>query len=1432
MKKTNFTFHESILSKGMSFLIVLLFCSLTGTTTLSAQCSLACNGTTNVSLDNACGAVITPAMILNDNATSCPAGAYMVEVMEEMNGNPIPTVDSITSEYVGMTLFVKITDSNSGNSCWGEVVVEDKIAPTITCTPPVGPVYCFDVDNFEPTATDNCDPNPEVIILNETITTNNCDGALPDSVIMRIDRTYQAMDASGMTSNTCTLTFDVSRLESLDVIDAPMNFILDDALNCSDTFARDENGNPDVSVTGVPTLNDTIPLFPTPFASCNIVVTKEDIDLPPIGCVKKLMRIFTVVEWSCGMQRTREIVQMIEISDNEGPVITDCPTSFLASTSNYECTGIVNLPAVGAMDLCSPTIEVDVAFPGGFLDNQNGGLAELPLGDNLVTYTVYDECLNSSTCSIIVSVEDLTPPVAVCDQFTAVGLTNDGYAYVEATVFDDGSYDECDLERMLVRRMDTDECGDCDAPVFTGFTALGTYNGHYYYLSDDELTGRLAAKHSIALGGYGLSLETADERNWLYSVVEEDVSFYIGLSTNGGSTYSWASNQPLTSTDWATGEPSDNEQYVIYDEALDAWNDVDGFAENRYIVEVPIECSYSEYTRFCCADIGNENMVVFRVIDAACNFNECMVNVDVQDKIGPVVACPDDITVSCDTPYDLNDLSQFGEATVFDNCGFEMAESVVTDFNQCQMGDLFRTFTVTDDGGRVSSCTQTITFINEFSVNGNQIVFPADVYLDNGCSDPNSSDFDPVNTGLPIYPNTPCQLLGLNIDDQVFIFNDDNTDACFKILRTFTVINWCEEDPVTGLPLRYQDFQIIKVNNTVDPTITGSCERVTVCTYDAECADGAVTLTQSATDDCTDVLNYEYNIDFDNNGTVDFTRNGEGNSADASGVYPIGSHKITWTFLDKCGNSTSCEQLFDVVNCKAPTPYCLDGIAVTLMPVDNDGDGVTDGGMRDIWANDFDAGSTHPCGYDVVFSFSPDTSDTSVIFDCGDVGEQEVSIYATSVSPDGQLLQAFCVTHVNVQDNNQVCGEGLRPTIDGHVSTVYNDMLDDVRVDLLGTENMYEMTAEGSYAFPEMPSGGNYLVDPTKNDDVNNGVSTLDLVLIQRHVIGLQDLDSPYKMIAADINNDQDVSSADIVELRKVILGVKDEFQNNESWSFLDASFTFPDASDPWVSNLPQDYEIENLSSDMTIDFTAVKIGDVNNSVTITNATSQSSEIRSNESLSMIADMTNISNVGNMTIPVYADAATDLSGLQMTIDLSNCSFANIESGRIQINESNVGLRYADRGLVTFSWDASNGVEITEGDLLFTLDVQNASVDSRIAISSEITAAEAFNKDFEVMNINLSTRSINSELNGFELLQNEPNPFNDYTNVSFNLPKAMDATFTVFDVNGRILKEVNSSFEKGTNTIRLTKSDLQVSGILHYQLKAGDFTATKKMVVFN
>ena len=116
--------------------------------------------------------------------------------------------------------------------------------------------------------------------------------------------------------------------------------------------------------------------------------------------------------------------------------------------------------------------------------------------------------------------------------------------------------------------------------------------------------------------------------------------------------------------------------------------------------------------------------------------------------------------------------------------------------------------------------------------------------------------------------------------------------------------------------------------------------------------------------------------------------------------------------------------------------------------------------------------------------------------------------------------------------------------------------------------NNVTTAADGEYAFASIPTGSTYEVDGLKDNDPTNGVSTKDLVRIQKHLLGIETITSPYQLIAADVNNDEGVSAKDLLALRKLILGVYSQFNeidaNQTSWRFVTEDFVFADPSNPW----------------------------------------------------------------------------------------------------------------------------------------------------------------------------------------------------------------------------------------------------------------------------
>jgi hypothetical protein len=83
---------------------------------------------------------------------------------------------------------------------------------------------------------------------------------------------------------------------------------------------------------------------------------------------------------------------------------------------------------------------------------------------------------------------------------------------------------------------------------------------------------------------------------------------------------------------------------------------------------------------------------------------------------------------------------------------------------------------------------------------------------------------------------------------------------------------------------------------------------------------------------------------------------------------------------------------------------------------------------------------------------------------------------------------------------------------------------------------------------------------------------------------------------------------------------------------------------------------------------------------------------------------------------------------------------------------------------------------------------------------------------------------------FALSQNYPNPFNPTTTISYDVPEAADVTLQVFDITGRKVAElVNSRKSAGTYNVEWNAQNV-ATGIYIYRLRAGDFSAVRKLTL--
>ena len=122
-------------------------------------------------------------------------------------------------------------------------------------------------------------------------------------------------------------------------------------------------------------------------------------------------------------------------------------------------------------------------------------------------------------------------------------------------------------------------------------------------------------------------------------------------------------------------------------------------------------------------------MVQLRVKDKAGNYNECMVEVEIQDKTPPIIHCPHDYSIPCSKHIDTVDLQRFGKPDYYDNCIVHMHEYVDTNLNQCGIGHLGRNFVIEDNMGRRDTCRQRIFVYPIDSLDEYDIIWPRDTVI-------------------------------------------------------------------------------------------------------------------------------------------------------------------------------------------------------------------------------------------------------------------------------------------------------------------------------------------------------------------------------------------------------------------------------------------------------------------------------------------------------------------------------------------------------------------------------------------------------------------------------------------------------------------------------------------------------------------------------
>ena len=365
-------------------------------------------------------------------------------------------------------------------------------------------------------------------------------------------------------------------------------------------------------------------------------------------------------------------------------------------------------------------------------------------------------------------------------------------------------------------------------------------------------------------------------------------------------------------------------------------------------------------------------------------------------------------------------------------------------------------------------------------------------------------------------------------------------------------------------------------------------------------------------------------------------------------------------------------------------------------------------------------------------------------------------------------------------------------TLAGIIKTINKQFIEGVKVQVSGLsgDKIVNTRNDGLFKFSGLDNGGDYTVFPELNKNPLNGVSTFDLLLIQKHVLNTKKIENPYELIAADVNKSGSISILDMLQLRKIILGIDKEFKGNKSWRFVDANFNFKKEASPY--QFPEIVNINDLNGTAEAHFYGIKIGDING-----NAVANGSGLGdTRDQQEYLLQAENKVLVAGETYPltIYADPSLQAEGMQFTLqyDPKKVQFESSLTDSILLSMMGV---FEEEGLLTLSWASKMMPESMVLSLPFTA-LQRGEIADMIQIGDRITRSEAYIGERTLpVNLDFTEKPGNSPI----VLNPYPNPFIDKVNIPYYLPVNASVNLKIFDFSGKLVRSIVQEGNAGLNT---------------------------------
>lgn len=1083
----------------------------------------------------------------------------------------------------------------------------------------------LDVTGY-PAITDGCD-YVRVFVSDALVVNGSCGTTQIVRTFRAEDKYNSACAGTPNASMACTQRITFRKLTQADVVLPPATVELD----CN-AFSGVTNPTPAqiataTGVAGHPAVFGFFDALPATLAFdphllaqsyCNLGASYSD--RPRIngcGASYTFIRDWYIVD-DCNPSQVLEFTQIIRIKDTTPPVLTlptvdyngdGVPDIRRYSTSPFSCLANIPAPAPTQLsDFCSgpPVVVVVVRNEAGnfVFSGAPGQVFSVPVGNYSLRYCATDACGNETCADMLIRVRDEIAPSAACNNALTVSIGGGsvvngelGIARILATNVDEGSADNCSPVALAVRRNFWNN-GDCGL-ASTQYSDWGDFVD--FYCCDVGRAVTIEMRVTDASGNVN---------NCALTIVPEDklrptcaapanrtltcLAFAQQFSGDIADAYNTDFRNTSLMMSQLFGAPSGNDNCAV-----------DTLVERTPTININ-NCGWGSITRRFEAwqlnpagdTNGNGAIDAGEVLRST---NTCSQTITITATHEYVIDFPADADADCSNPdYAEVIVSSLGCDNLAINRGTPQRFSATGDecyklsitydiINWCTwdgQADAYMVPRQTDtDNISVDRCERPIVRVTD-----------AGAVIDRNHPEPG------CGSNLPnVFNVAPAQYVGRWSYTQ-FIKVYDNSEPTFTVsdfggptalcptlpARTFGALDNENCDATVAFTFSLDDAcEVFNQNGTLVLSIVSA--NIDWFATDTN-ADGSFNASEFQSEaNAQGLISYQGGTQFAFQTTAPLIP-----AADGANVY----HVLRVEALDGCGNRAAHFIPFRVVDCKAPAPICINGLTATL----------TFGGQgfceATIWATDFLGSPIADCSGPIQYAiyrtaevlaagpgFVPNPLQTGLTLTMEDEAETSLRIYAIDAAGNFD----YCETSILVQPSRACVAQGA---IGGMIRTEQENPVANVLLSLSGPLPMSTMSAtDGSYRFDELDEDFDYTVTAYRNDNHVNGVTTLDIIIISKHILALQFLSSPYKLIAADVNQSGTVTTLDLIQMRKLILNITTEYPNNTSWRFIRRDFNFPTPTNPWASFFPELININDLiGENLNAGFVGVKIGDVNGS--------------------------------------------------------------------------------------------------------------------------------------------------------------------------------------------------------------------------------------------